>query len=94
MCLNIPLLDGDTVNIPKAQSVFVSGEVKASGAFPVEPGMTVLQVLTLAGGVTDRGSDGRIKILRVVDGKQKELKAKLTDTVMPGDTIVVPSRFF
>jgi protein involved in polysaccharide export with SLBB domain len=56
--------------------------------------MTVLQVLTLAGGVTDRGSDGRIKILRVVDGKQKELKAKLTDTVMPGDTIVVPSRFF
>lgn len=94
MGLNIPLLDGDTVNIPKAQSVFVSGEVKASGAFPVEPGMTVLQVLTLAGGVTDRGSDGRIKILRVVDGKQKELKAKLTDTVLPGDTIVVPSRFF
>jgi polysaccharide export outer membrane protein len=74
--------------------VFVSGEVKAAGAYAVEPGMTVLQVLTLAGGVSERGSDGRIKILRMVDGKQKEVKAKLSDTVQPGDTVVVPSRFF
>jgi polysaccharide export outer membrane protein len=94
MSLNIALVDGDTVNVPKAQSVFVSGEVKAAGAYAVEPGMTVLQVLTLAGGVSERGSDGRIKILRMVDGKQKEVKAKLSDTVQPGDTIVVPSRFF
>ena len=92
MSLNIALVDGDTVNVPKAQSVFVSGEVKAAGAYAVEPGMTVLQVLTLAGGVSDRGSDGRIKILRMVDGKQKEVKAKLSDIVQPGDTIVVPSR--
>jgi polysaccharide export outer membrane protein len=94
MSLNILLLDGDTVNVLKAQSVFVSGEVKSSGAFAVEPGMTVLQVLSLAGGLTDRGADGRIKILRIVDGKQKELKAKLTDIVQPGDTIIVPSRYF
>jgi polysaccharide export outer membrane protein len=92
--LNVRLLDGDTVNVPKAQSVFVSGEVKTSGAYAVEPSMTVLQVLTLAGGLSDRGADGRIKILRTIDGKQKELKAKLTDIVQPGDTIVVPPRFF
>ena len=91
---NLTLVDGDTVNIPKAQSVFVSGEVKTAGAYAVEPGMTVLQVLTLAGGLTDRGADGRIKILRIVEGKQKELKAKLNDSVQPGDTIVVPPRFF
>jgi len=91
---NISLLDGDTVNIPKAQSVFVSGEVKSAGAFAVEQGMTVLQVVTLAGGLTDRGADGRIKILRTVDGKQKEIKVKLTDVVQPGDTVVVPPRFF
>lgn len=94
MGLNIQLVDGDTVNVPKAQSVFVSGQVKSSGAYGVEPGMNVLQVLSLAGGLTDRGSDGRIKILRMVDGKQKELKAKLTDVVQPGDTIIVPERFF
>ena len=94
MSLNLRLVDGDTVNVLKAQSVFVSGEVKSSGAYAVEPGMTVLQVLTLAGGLNDRGSDGRIKILRMVDGKQKELKAKLTDIVQPGDTIIVPPRYF
>jgi polysaccharide export outer membrane protein len=94
MALNIQLMDGDTVNVPKAQSVFVSGQVKSSGAYGVEPGMNVLQVLSLAGGLTDRGSDGRIKILRMVDGKQKEIKAKLTDIVQPGDTIIVPERFF
>jgi len=64
------------------------------GAFAVDTGMTVLQLLTLAGGVTDRGSEARISILRNVDGKQKEYKAKLTDIVQPGDTIVVKPRFF
>ena len=94
MTLNLTLQDGDTINIPKAQSVFVSGQVKAPGGYAVEPGMTVLQVLSLAGGVTDRGSTGRIQILRMVDCKQKEIKAKLTDKVQPGDTIVVKERIF
>src|SRR4029077_6361449 len=89
MGLNIQLIDGDTINIPKAQSAFVSGQVKMPGAFAVDSGMTVLQLITIAGGLTDRGSEGRISILRTVDGKQKETKAKLTDVVQPGDTIVV-----
>jgi polysaccharide export outer membrane protein len=92
--LNVMLQDGDTINIPKAQSVFVSGQVKTSGAYSVERGTTVLQVIALAGGLTERGSDSRIKLLRVVDGKQQEFKAKLTDTVEPGDTVVVQERFF
>ena len=94
LALNVQLQDGDTVNVPKAQSVFVAGQVKASGAYAVDRGTTVLQALSLAGGVTDRGAEGRVKILRTVDGKQKEIKAKLTDIVEPGDTIVVPERFF
>ena len=56
--------------------------------------MTVLQVLTLAGGVTERGSAGRVKIVRVVAGKRQELKVKLSDPVGPEDTLVVPERFF
>src|SRR5262249_55258716 len=36
MALNISLQDGDTVNVPKAQSVFVSGQVKSPGAYAVE----------------------------------------------------------
>ncbi|CAN5704810.1 hypothetical protein BH24ACI5_BH24ACI5_19330 [soil metagenome] len=95
MALNIPLMDGDTINVPKAQSVFVSGQVKNPGAYPVDEGITVLQVLSLAGGLTDRGSDKRINITRTVDGKKKELKGvKLTSVVQPGDTIVVGQRIF
>ena len=94
MALNVPLQDGDTINVAKAQSVFVSGQVKSPGGYAIEPGMSVLQVLSMAGGVTDRGSTGRVKILRTIDGKQKELKAKLSDQVQPGDTLVVGERIF
>ena len=94
IALNITLQDGDTVNVPKAQSVFVTGQVKLPGAYAVERGTTVLQVLSLAGGLADRGADNRIKIQRMVKGKLKEIKAKLTDVVEPGDTVIVPEKFF
>jgi polysaccharide export outer membrane protein len=95
MALNIPLRDGDTINVPKALSVFISGHVKTPGGYPVDEGMTVLQVLSLAGGLTDRGSDKKIDITRTVDGKKTNLKGvKLTSVVQPGDTIVVGQRVF
>jgi len=73
----------------------VCGQVKNPGAFALQQkNTTVLQALSLAGGVTDRGTTARIKIIRIVDGEEKELKVKLTDLVQPGDTIVVPERFF
>ena len=91
---NVQLRDGDTLVVPKARSVYVFGQVKTPGAYPVDKDTTVLQALSLAGGVTDRGSTGRIKIIRAVDGKKKEIKVKLTDIVEPGDTIIVAERFF
>ncbi len=50
--------------------------------------------MTLAGGVTERGSQGRTKVVRIVDGKKVEKKVKATDFVLPEDTLVVPERFF
>lgn len=97
---NLVLQDGDTVNVQKAQLVFVTGQVKSPGAFAAERGATVLQVLSLAGGLTDRGSSGRITIQRTAkdpktrQDKIAEVKAKLTDVVQPGDTIIVGERFF
>jgi polysaccharide export outer membrane protein len=91
---NVTLKDGDTLVVPKAQAVYVFGQVRAPGAYAAEKGTTVLQALSLAGGVTDRGSTSRLLIVRTVDGKKKEIKAKLTDTVEPGDTLIVKERFF
>jgi polysaccharide biosynthesis/export protein len=92
---NTALKDGDTVFVPRAQSVYVFGQVKNPGAYSLQQQNTsVLQALSLAGGVTDRGSTSRIQIIRIVNGEKKEIKVKLTDLVQPGDTVVVRERFF
>lgn len=91
---NVALRDGDTIFVPRAESVYVFGQVKNPGAYPIQRNTTVLQALSLAGGVNERGATGRIKIVRIHDGKTVELKVKLTDLVRPGDTIMVPERFF
>ena len=91
---NIALLDNDTVYVPAAPTVYVYGQVKNPGPYPIKKSTTILQALAMAGGVTDRGSTGRVKIQRLVDGKRKDIKAQLTDSVQSGDTIVVDERFF
>jgi polysaccharide export outer membrane protein len=92
---NEVLKDGDTIFVPRAQSVYVFGQVKNPGAYNLQQqNTTVLQALALAGGVTDRGTTNRVNIIRIVDGAKKDFRAKLTDVVQPGDTIVVGERFF
>jgi polysaccharide export outer membrane protein len=91
---NIALRAGDTVYFPRAAQVYVMGSVARPGPYRYQEGMTVLQVLTLAGGATERGSQGRTKVVRIVDGKKLEKKVKATDLVLPEDTLVVPERFF
>jgi len=44
--------------------------------------------------LTEDGSSGRIRVVRTVEGKSRELKIKLEDPVQPGDTIVVKSKLF
>jgi polysaccharide export outer membrane protein len=92
---NAALRDGDTIFVPRAESVYVFGQVKNPGAYALQQkNTTILQALSLAGGVTDRGTTGRVRIMRTENGKERELRVKLTDIVQPGDTVVVPERFF
>jgi polysaccharide biosynthesis/export protein len=90
----VALRSGDTIFVPRAESVFVSGQVRTAGEYVMRPGMTVRQVLALAGGVTERGSDRRIQIIRKANGEETTVGASLQDTVRPGDTIVVRERLF
>jgi polysaccharide export outer membrane protein len=91
---NPTLRDGDTIFVPRAELVYVFGHVHSPGAYRLQRGATVLQALSLAGGVTDRGATGRVRIARVVEGKKTELRVKLEDVVLAGDTIIVPERYF
>lgn len=91
----VSLRDGDTVFVPRAESIYVFGEVKNPGAYALQQkNTTVLQALSLAGGVGERGSTSRIRIVRLVNGEKQEIKVKLNDAVQPGDTIIVHERFF
>ncbi len=95
MSQNVELHDGDTIFVPRAESIYVFGQVRNPGAYAlVERDTTVLQALSLAGGVTENGAMNRVKVVRIVNGEKKELKVKLTDHVRQGDTVVVPERYF
>lgn len=89
---NVMLNEGDTIFVPKAQKFYIMGQVKTAGPFTWEPGMTVRQALSLAGGITEKGSDRRMKVIRMVNGKEKKLDIDLNDVVQPNDTIEVPQR--
>jgi polysaccharide export outer membrane protein len=93
---NIALQDGDTVFIPRSDPtrIFVTGQVRTAGAYSITENTSVLQALALAGGVTESAAINRLRIMRIVDGKQKTLNVKITDIVQPGDTLVVPERYF
>ena len=55
----------------------------------------MIKSATMAGGFTDKASQGRIKIIRKVDGKEKIIeKAAMDEPVLAGDIIVVPESFF
>jgi polysaccharide export outer membrane protein len=90
--LDVALQDGDIVNVPKAQTFYITGQVRNPGNFVLEPGMTVQQAIALAGGLTDRGSDRRIAASRLVKGKLTDVGLKMEDRVMPNDVITVNQR--
>jgi polysaccharide biosynthesis/export protein len=90
-----------TVNEINSRRVYVTGEVAHAGAFPLLPGMTVLQALSSSGGFTQFAKVKGIYVLRTEDGKQvkhpfnyKEVlagrKPEENIALEPGDVIVVP----
>jgi polysaccharide export outer membrane protein len=91
---NVELRDGDTVFVPRAELVYVFGEVRNPGGYGVQKNTTVLQALSLAGGVTEHGAMNRIQVMRLIKGTKIEIRVKLTDVVQPEDTIIVPQRYF
>ena len=88
------LRDGDIVTVPKAQTFYISGQVRNPGSYVLSPSMTVQQALAVAGGLNERGTDRGIKANRLVNGKRTEVTLKLEDKVKADDTLVVPNRLF
>jgi polysaccharide export outer membrane protein len=93
MSSNLVLQDGDTIIVPAASRVFVTGHVRTPGAVVLRGRLTVQQAIALAGGFTERGSNRGIKIRReVAPGSFVEVDVTLTDFVQANDTIIVRQR--
>jgi polysaccharide export outer membrane protein len=91
---NLPVMDGDSIYVPRASFVYVMGEVKTPGAYKITKGLTVLRSISLAGGFTQLASKRKTQIVRKVDNVEKSIDAKMDDLVMPDDIIVVPESLF
>ena len=91
----IRLEGGDTLLVPRAGQFFVYGEVTNPNQYRLDPGMTVIQALTRAGGITRRGSSSRIEIKRRnATGGYETIHPKLTDPVLADDVIRVKESIF
>jgi polysaccharide biosynthesis/export protein len=88
------LRGGDSILVPKADQFYIYGEVTAPNKYRVEPDMTVVQAIARAGGVTPRGSERRVDIKRLVEGKYVTVKARLNDPVKADDVIHVKESIF
>jgi polysaccharide export outer membrane protein len=92
---NIPVLDGDTIYVSKAGMCYVTGEVKAPNAYKYGDNITVLKLITLAGGFTGKASRSGVKVIRIVDGRKTVFDdVEMGMAVLPDDVIMVPESFF
>jgi polysaccharide biosynthesis/export protein len=100
---DILILPHDVISVPMAELVYVVGDVKKAGGFPLggKPSLSVLQALALAEGLDVRAAPGRARILRpgTAPGTEKQipvdlkkiLQGKAEDVVLhPNDILFVP----
>jgi polysaccharide export outer membrane protein len=83
-----------------SKKVFLLGEVGKKGPIEMTPGMTLLEAIGSAGGLTDYANAKKIYILRDEAGKHQKIPVHYKEALKgdstfnlvlkPGDTIVVP----
>ncbi|MEG0880319.1 MAG: polysaccharide export protein EpsE [Janthinobacterium sp.] len=92
---DMDLAGNDVVYVERAPRFYIYGEVQRPGAFRLERAMTVLQALSVGGGLTPRGTERGIRIKRRdADGKLQILDAKHDDLVQVDDVVYVKESLF
>jgi polysaccharide export outer membrane protein len=83
-----------SVNIKRYRPIYVLGEVQRPGAYPSYGATSVLNAVALAGGYTYRARTASITVIRYDDPAHRPIPIAETETVLPGDTVTVPERWF
>lgn len=103
---NLPLMDRDLLYIPKAEFLYIIGQVQKPGSYPyLEKEISLVEALSKAGGFTQIAARNKTRIIRVEGGIEKIIQVKVDAItksgqkaqdvkILPGDIIVVPQSFF
>jgi polysaccharide export outer membrane protein len=83
-----------SVTIIEYRPFYIDGEVRQSGSYPYQPGLTLRKALSLAGGFTEKAAQTRMTVIRDSDPQKKSTPITLDDFVNPGDAINVGQHFF
>lgn len=90
---DIPVVAGDRIFVPRMRVFYIYGQVNRPNFYRLERNMTVMQALSVAGGLTDKGTERGLTIVR--GGRNGEtFRADLTQTVQPNDVIYVKESLF
>jgi polysaccharide export outer membrane protein len=81
-----------SVEVDKYRPFFAMGEVGAAGQYAFLPGMTVQQAIAVAGGFTARADTFTVQVTRSYGGRVESARLRLSDPIMPGDTLYVRER--
>jgi polysaccharide biosynthesis/export protein len=101
---NIEIAPHDVITVPRAEMVYVIGNVQKAGGFVLNDrkDMSVLQALAMAGGPAPAAAANRASLLREKPGETERteiplnvsriLQAKAPDVAMlPGDILFIPN---
>jgi polysaccharide biosynthesis/export protein len=84
MSLNVELIPGDIIHVTAdtQRLIYILGEVNRPGMYPLRYGLSALDAIALAGGVTEDSDDDGIRVLRRSEGTVDTLDY---DEFMEGD---------
>ncbi len=74
-----------TVFISQYSSITVTGQVKKPGSYTLKGDLTVIEAIGLAEGFTDSAGQNEVKVMHMVNGKQKTTVVKVADISKKGD---------
>jgi polysaccharide export outer membrane protein len=95
MSHNMRLENGDVVYVKRAPQFYLYGEVQRAGAYRLQSQMTVMQAISVGGGITPRGTLRGLTVQRrTPDGQVRTARVRPTDLVQADDVIQVRERLF
>lgn len=95
MTQNIELMHDDVLYVERAPRFYIYGEVQRPGAYRLEPQMTLAHVLSLAGGLSPRGTERGARIKRRDDsGQMRVIDVGPADFIKVDDVVQIKESLF